>query len=132
MAYDLSTDLGFVRFLISDDPTDPLFEDSEITGLLTRRDGHPKLVAADLLEIIARDELLLTKKIVSQDLSVDGPEVALGLREFAKRLREEDAQESAEGAGVDSWAFVVAEPPSSTSSYPELTGGGYWTEPELW
>ena len=131
MAYDLSTDLGYVRFLISDDPSDPIFDDTEIEGLLTRRAGHPKLVAADLLEIIARDELMLTKKIVSQDLSVDGPEVALALREIAKQLRAEDAQDSEEGSGPDSWAFVVEEV-TPVVTYPELTGGASWSEPLPW
>lgn len=123
MAYDLSTDLGYIRFLILDDPTDPLFADSEINGLLTRRGGSVKLTAADLLDIVARNEVLLTKKIVTQDLSTDGPEVALALREAAKQLREEAAQEAAEGVGADSWAFVVEEFPQPLRVYPELAGG---------
>lgn len=52
--------------------------------------------AADALEAIAVSEVLIAKKITTQDLSTDGPAVARELRElaaqFQRRADDEDAR----------------------------------------
>ena len=55
-----------------------------------------KLVSADLLDQLAVSEVLISKKLATQDLSTDGPAVSKELREHAKRLRGEVAKEKAD------------------------------------
>ena len=47
-----------------------------------------RLAAADALETIAVSEVLVSKKIRTQDLTTDGPAVSAELRALAKRLRD--------------------------------------------
>jgi hypothetical protein len=98
--YDVSTDRGKVRLLITDvQEANPLFQDAEIDAFLTLNTSV-RLAAAAALEVIAASEVLVLKKIVNLDLETDGPAVARELRELAKQLR---AQDSSIGA------FDVAE-----------------------
>lgn len=77
-----------------------LFQDLDVTDALAMHaavsDAHRvKLAAADLLDQIAVSEVLVSKKITTQDLSTDGPAVSKELREHARRLRAEVAAEQA-------------------------------------
>lgn len=116
---DPTTDLGMVRLLSADtDPDNPLLSDDELTALLAMEGGNVRLAAASSLEVIARSEALLSKKISTQNLSTDGPAVARELRESAALLRAqavvvEDA-ETAE-ATLPLWSFP--EPVSWGDSY---------------
>lgn len=93
--YDVSTDRGKVRLLITDvQEANPLFQDAEIDAFLTLNTSV-RLAAAAALEVIAASEVLVLKKIVNLDLETDGPAVARELRELAKQLR---AQEENTGA----------------------------------
>jgi len=93
--YDVSTDRGKVRLLITDvQEANPLFQDAEIDAFLTLNTSV-RMAAAAALEVIAASEVLVLKKIVNLDLETDGPAVARELRELAKQLR---AQETAVGA----------------------------------
>lgn len=93
--YDVSTDRGKVRLLITDvQAANPLFQDAEIDAFLTLNTSV-RMAAAAALEVIAASEVLVLKKIVNLDLETDGPAVARELRELAKQLR---AQETAVGA----------------------------------
>lgn len=93
--YDVSTDRGKVRLLITDvQEANPLFQDAEIDAFLTLNTSV-RLAAAAALEVIAASEVLVLKKIINLDLETDGPAVARELRELAKQLR---AQENALGA----------------------------------
>ncbi len=95
----MATDLEYVRFLISDvNPIKEVFSDAEVSMVL-EREGGVKIAAAVLMERIADNEVLIAKKIVSQDLQTDGPAVAAALRASADRLRGEwlHEQEDADG-----------------------------------
>ena len=95
-------DIGYVRLLIADNGDEPILSDDELQMLLTAASGRPRLAAAEALEVIATSEVLLSKKITTQDLSTDGPAVAAALRVRAKQLRDQEA------AATDSdWGFVV-------------------------
>lgn len=98
--YDVSTDRGKVRLLITDvQEANPLFQDAEIDAFLALNTSV-RLAAAAALEVIAASEVLVLKKIVNLDLETDGPAVARELRELAKQLRAQDS-----GIG----AFDIAE-----------------------
>lgn len=93
--YDVSTDRGKVRLLITDVvEANALFQDAEIDAFLSMN-TTVRLSAAAALEVIAASEVLVLKKITNLDLETDGPAVAKELRELAKQLR---AQDSALGA----------------------------------
>ncbi|MEV0214290.1 hypothetical protein [Micromonospora sp. NPDC050695] len=97
---DPTTNVGMVRLLITDvNEADPLFTDTEIEAFLTLESGV-KRAAASALETIARSELLISKKITTQDLSTDGPAVAAELRATAKALREQAAKDRSDD-GLD-------------------------------
>ena len=92
--YDLGTDRGKVRLLISDtnaaDTTLQVFQDDEIDALLAMNTGVKRAAAAGLL-VIASSLAMLDKVVRSQDLATDGAKVADALRALAKSLRDEAA-----------------------------------------
>lgn len=97
--YDLTTEAGKVRLLITDtDHDNEIFTDSEIDTFLslTAVDGtnDVRLAAATALETIAASEALVQKKIKLLDLTTDGPAVANSLRASAKELRAQSENES--------------------------------------
>ncbi len=110
VTYDISTEVGQVRLLITDtDTTDNIFSDEEINQFLslTEIDSETdvRLAAALGLETIAASEALVQKKISMLDLSTDGPAVAKSLREAAQRLRQQVEDEPAFG-----WAEMSLNP----------------------
>lgn len=98
---DLTTDVGKIRLLITDlDDATALLTDAQITALLAVEGGNLKRGAAACLETISTSEVLITKKITTEDLSIDGPAVAEDLRKRAKLLRGQADVEAPAGADV--------------------------------
>ncbi len=96
--YDLSTDGGQVRLLITDTDLDnPIFQDNEIDFFLSNTavdsSNDINLAGAKALETIAASETLVQKKIKLLDLTTDGPAVADSLRKAAALLREQSDTE---------------------------------------
>lgn len=91
----LSDDLDLIRLHVAD-PEKVLFTDAQVVAVYTDRRGSIPRTVADLLRIIAASELLISKKITSQDLSTDGPAVARELRaqaaEWEARAKEEESE----------------------------------------
>lgn len=101
-------DIDTVRLLIADTSTDEtkrLFTDAQLASFLALNGGRVKKAAADALDAIAISEVLVSKKIRTQDLATDGPAVAAELRAQAKRLRDQDAEEDEENGD---FAFFIA------------------------
>ncbi|MFG2046141.1 hypothetical protein ACGFIW_01755 [Micromonospora sp. NPDC048935] len=107
---DPTTNVGMVRLLITDvSDADPLFTDDEILAFLAL-EGGVKRAAAAALETISRSELLVSKKITTQDLSTDGPAVAAELRAQAKALRDQARQDVDDVVGgAEAWAISVVD-----------------------
>lgn len=82
-----------VRVLIADMATPPLIDDQTLQTYLEMQGWEEgarwavKRAAADALEAIAVSEVLVSKKIRTQDLTSDGPAVAEALRKLAAGLR---------------------------------------------
>lgn len=97
-----------MRLIIADlDPEEQLFTGEQLESFLTLAGGNIRLASADALEAIAASELLVSKKIRTQDLSTDGPAVAAELRKMAATQRELAAQElAAEDADWDGFDVV--------------------------
>jgi hypothetical protein len=99
-SYDLTTNEGVVRMLIPDtDPDSYLLDDDELTAMLAL-EGTVRSAAALALETIASSEAMVSKKIRTQDLSTDGPAVAVELRGRAAALRAQDDTAAAD-VGLD-------------------------------
>lgn len=88
--YDLASAVGQVRLLIRDNNDQgAVFDDEELTALLTLEDDAVILAAARALEVIGGSETRTAKRIRLLDLTVDGTAVAEDLRRTAQRWREE-------------------------------------------
>lgn len=119
---DYTTAVGKVRLLTADLGSPPILEEEELIGFLAMNDWDPaepedftsqtvQRSAADVLDATATSEVLLSKKIRTQDLTTDGPAVAAELRKQAQVLRDKaDKQDEIDGTGADSlFAFVPFE-----------------------
>lgn len=106
---DYKLPLGRVRLLITDiadAPADRIFTDDQLDAFLDMAGGSVKRTAARALNTIAASEVLLGKKIRTQDLSTDGPAVAAELRAQAAVLAGEADVEDA----AASESFFAVEP----------------------
>ena len=110
-----TTDVGKVRLLCTDVTEPYIFSDEQITAFLDVTGGNVKRAAALALDVIASDEVLLTKVIRTDDLSVDGAKVADALRKNAQALR--DQANADDAAGLDE-SFLVTYP-AEYGVYPE-------------
>ncbi|TVU61578.1 hypothetical protein FQP90_13640 [Paenarthrobacter nitroguajacolicus] len=109
MAIDFTTDVGKVRLLIADLDEDAFLLPADVIGgYLVLNDDAVLLAAADSLDAIATSEVLLAKKIRTQDLSTDGPAVAAELRAQAAKLRDRFVDDS----GTQAWFDVVGYSPA--------------------
>lgn len=89
MSYDLDTDIGKVRLLLSDtNETDEILKDEEYQVFLDM-EGSIKLAAAQALDTIADNEALASKTLTSNDVAIDGAKLADSLRKRAAVLREQ-------------------------------------------
>jgi hypothetical protein len=111
-----------VRLLISDtDRANRYFATVEINDFLALNGNSVRRAAAQALDAIAGNEVLVSKKIRTQDLSTDGPAVAKELRAQAAELR----RQADAGEGDDEQSgFEIAEftPYHCPPEYTEQTG----------
>lgn len=125
MAIDYTTDLGKVRLLIPDtDETNFVLGDDQITALLDM-EVYVKRAAAAALDLIASNEVMVSKVIRTQDLQTDGSKVSAELRARAAELRRQvDEDDDATSGNIDVADFI--DPFTLPTFDHELT------EPEWW
>ena len=129
MPMDMETQVRLVRQLTTDThPKVRLFSDADVQDALALNTGAGippgaavRYAAADLLEMAAVSEVLVSKKIRTQDLSTDGPAVSAELRALAKRLR--DAADRLTTPVEDQASFIHVVPGGGTR-------GGHWEAEE--
>ncbi len=93
--YELSTNRGRVRLLISDtQESRPIFTDDEIDAFLAIAGSEYVIAAATALDVIATNEALTQKVITVLDLKTDGAALAEAMRAHAKQLRADHAARS--------------------------------------
>lgn len=103
---DYETPIKQVRVLIADMATPPLLDDPTLQTYLELQGWEEgarwavKRAAADVLEAIAVSEVLVSRKIRTQDLTTDGPAVAEALRKLAAGLRTQADDEDPDFGGV--------------------------------
>jgi cytidylate kinase len=96
---DPTTPVGMVRLLISDtSEADPVFSDAEVAAFLAMESANLRMAAAQALDTIASNEVMVSKVIRTQDLQTDGSKVAAELRARATSLREQAAATDDTGA----------------------------------
>jgi len=111
VTYDINSDIGKVRLIISDtDTDDAMFTDEEIEQFLimseTNSERDIRIASAHALVTIATSQALIQKKIKMLELSTDGPAVAKTLKEMAQKLRDTVENEPAFGIaeiGYNNW-----------------------------
>jgi hypothetical protein len=93
--YNPTDDTGKVRLLITDrDSSNQTFSDEEIAVFL-ELGGSVFRGAAQALETIAANEVLVQKRIKTLSLQTDGPACAEALRKLAESLRARDDESDA-------------------------------------
>lgn len=106
---DPTTVLGLTRLFATDiNESNPILTDAQWSGLITACGGSARLAAAQGLEAIAVSELLISKVIVSQDLSVDGSKVAAELRALAAVLRQQ-VDDGWGNSGLEDSSFAIVD-----------------------
>lgn len=116
--------IASVRLLIADPAgPDQILSDEEITVALDRTGGSDLRAAARCLEAIAVSEVLVGKKIRTQDLTTDGPAVSAELRALAARYRAEADDADPELGAFD--GFDLA-PVVRDGRRPEHTNDTVW------
>lgn len=93
------TALEIVRLNITDTGPDYLFTDDQLNAWLTQYRGSINRTTYRALITIATSEVLVSKKIRTQDLSTDGPAVADSLLKLAGTYKAEaDDEDAAAGS----------------------------------
>lgn len=102
---DPAEPVGMMRLLTTDvDEAFPILTDEQYAAFLALEGDNVKRGAAAALEAMSTSETLRSKKITTQDLSVDGPAVAEDLRKRAKLLRDQVRQDIANDRDDDAYA----------------------------
>lgn len=105
--YDVSTDIGKVRLMITDTSgvaPGPIFQDEEIQVYLDL-EVSVRYAAAAALDTMAASQLLVQKQIKILDLETDGATLSTELRALAKQLRD-----SEENMAAFDFAEMVEDP----------------------
>jgi hypothetical protein len=90
-SYDPTTQVGQVRLLCSDiDSSNPFFQDEDLNAFLTLEQGFVRYAAAQALEVMAANEVMVQKRIKLLDLETNGPAQSAELRQLAKQLRQSE------------------------------------------
>lgn len=96
-----------VRLYTADLSEPPLVDEQTVLDLLTLNGQDERLAAAQALEMVATSEVLVARKIRTQDLQTDGPAVAAALRSQAAALRDAVAADKATVEGGDGFFGAV-------------------------
>jgi fructose-1,6-bisphosphatase/sedoheptulose 1,7-bisphosphatase-like protein len=115
--YDVTTDAGKVRLLISDTDvtggaTNAIFDDSEIDAFLGLGGENVYLAAAHALDTIASNEVQVLKVMTILDIQTDGAKVSTELRARAKDLRDQADKYADDVDGGFDIAELVVNPQS--------------------
>ena len=122
------TTLRLVRLNLADpDNGSPLLSNDDLHALYESVGGNQARTIAAALRVIAASEVLVSKKIRTQDLSTDGPAVAAELRAQAKWWDDKADAEDNDG-DPDGYVGYVAGTAGTRAEGVEhrhTTGGGW-------
>lgn len=108
VSYDVTVPLGKVRLLSLDsDPNNPIFQDEEHQAFLDLNDQEVRLAAAQALDVIAGNEMLVQKAIKVLLLQTDGSKGAAAFSAQADKLRQQYYEGLGDWTGNFDWAEQV-------------------------
>ncbi len=108
VSYDPTTPLGQVRLLCSDfDLGNATFQDGDVQAFLNLNSGVVRYAAAQALDVIATNEVLVQKRIRTLDLQTDGPTEAQWLHALAQALRTQESEGLGDPTGMQDYAEMV-------------------------
>jgi len=110
--YDVATERGQVRLLISDTDTataaNQVFTDAEIDAFLALEGANVRRAAAQALDTIASNEALVQKVLRTVDITTDGAKLADALHKHAEMLRgQADDDATLDDGGLEIAELVV-------------------------
>lgn len=127
-SYDVATDVGKVRLLLSDVAAPWVFTDAELTAFLSLEGGVVKLAAAQAIDTHATNEALASKVLKDREVTTDGAKLADSMRRHAAALRAQAAAEQDQGDG--GFFFAITPGAGPIWGGPELTErqppAGFW------
>lgn len=103
--YDPATPAGVVRLLVNDVAAPWVFNDAEITALLTLEGGSVKRAAAQAIDANAGNEALASKVITTESISTNGAALANAMHALAEGLRTQAVRDEALTAGIPLYSF---------------------------
>jgi hypothetical protein len=113
-------DITIMRLLLNDvDEATAVFSDDELTVFLALERGVVKLAAAQAIDTNADNEALASKVLRTQDLTTDGAKLATALRDRARALREQHADD-VDGVGAFDFISGPAGRPEHTNYFGPL------------
>lgn len=89
--------------------THAILSDATIESFLTLYSNDDRLAAAEALDTIATNQLLLLKAIQVGDLKLDGPAMMKAIKERAEQLRDQTTS-VADQVSVFDWAEMISTP----------------------
>lgn len=123
-----TTATRLVRLHLADpDNGSPLLSDDDLHALYESVGGNTARTIAAALRVIAASEVLVSKKIRTQDLSTDGPAVAAELRAQAKWWDDKADAEDNDGDADGYVGYVPGTPTGhrEAEEWRHTTGGGW-------
>jgi hypothetical protein len=108
-SFDPSTPIGQVRLLAADFDlvAGCIFSDESYAAFLDLNNQSPRLAAAQALDVVATNEVIVSKVIKILDLRTDGASVQKALLTQANELRRQEYEGSGDMVGYFDYAEVV-------------------------
>jgi hypothetical protein len=118
-SYDVATDVGKVRLLLSDIAAPWVFTNEEIQALLDMEHGSIKRATAQAIDTNATNQALASKVLKDHQITTDGAKLADAMRKHAAALRAQAREEDEDG---DGFYFGVVDLLGDDCRPPERTG----------
>jgi hypothetical protein len=105
---DPATPVGLTRILAADfDENNITFQDETYTALLGLNGQSVRLAAAQAIDVMALNEVLVLKVIKMLDLNTDGSKVATAMKVQADELRRQEYEGSGDFSGFFDYTELV-------------------------
>lgn len=109
ISFDPTTPIGQVRLLSADFDLEGgvIFNDESYSAFLNLNNQSIRLAAAQALDVVATNEVIVQKVIKILDLRTDGKSVQMALKQQADELRRQEYEGSGDMVGYFDYAEQV-------------------------
>lgn len=107
--FDPSTPLGQVRLLAADFdiPANPVFQDETYAALLNLNNQSIRYAAAQAIDVMALNEVIVLKVIKMLDLNTDGSKVQAAMKVMSDELRRQENEGAGDWTGFFDYTEMV-------------------------